>query len=156
VNWPRLPNQIALINAAHLPPLPAEGSVDHYHAHLDVIVDGKSVTVPAGLGIDTNGPKFSPVHTHDLTGIVHIESPAHTQYTLGEFFIEWSVRLTPECVGTFCNGADRQMIVAVNGQAITGDPSTIVFEPHQEIAIWSAAPNATPDLPSSYNFPQGY
>ena len=135
--------------------MPAEGSFEHFHAHLDVIIDGKSVLVPGGLGIDVVGPKFSPLHTHDATGLIHIESTTHTEYTLGELFTEWNVRLTPECVGSFCNGSDRQMIVAVNGQAFTGDPSTIVWEAHQEIVIWSAAPTVAPDLPSSYNFSPG-
>jgi len=156
ITWPRPANQAAAISAAQLPPLPAEGTVEHYHAHIDVIIDGRSVTVPGGLGIDVLGPKFSPLHTHDATGIIHIESTTHTQYTLGELFAEWNVRLTPECVGDFCNGPDRQMIVGVNNQAFSGDPATIVLAPHQEIAIWSASPGTAPNLPSSYTFPQGH
>jgi hypothetical protein len=156
IDWPRPANQAAAISAADLPPLPAEGTVEHYHAHLDVVIDGKSVTVPGGLGIDVTGPKFSPLHTHDTTGIIHIESATHTQYTLGELFTEWNVRLTPACVGDFCNGTDRQMIVAVNNQAFTGDPATIVLATHQEIVIWSASPGTPPNLPSTYTFPQGH
>ncbi|HCC38650.1 MAG TPA: hypothetical protein DEQ49_01720, partial [Arthrobacter bacterium] len=40
----------ARIKAAGLDILNAEGTADHYHAHLDVFVDGKPVTVPAEIG----------------------------------------------------------------------------------------------------------
>lgn len=46
----------------------------HYHVHLDVIVYGQSVTVPASVGIDESRKMGSPLHTHDTSGIVHIES----------------------------------------------------------------------------------
>jgi hypothetical protein len=48
----------------------------HIHAHLNVTVDGKPITVPANIGIDPNlykdhsfdeyGPQKSPLHTHLL------------------------------------------------------------------------------------------
>ena len=43
----------------------------------------------------------------------------------------------------------------MNGTTFTGDPSTIVLRPHQEIAIGYGPQTMAARLPSSYTFPQG-
>lgn len=79
----------------------------HLHPWLTITINGKNVTVPPGIGIQNpanvgtydNYPVFGggsnscfePVHTHDASGIIHIESPTNANYTLGEFFTEWSL-----------------------------------------------------------------
>ena len=155
VVWPRPTNTAAAIKAAGLPALPAEALFEHYHAHLDVIIDGQSVTVPAAIGIDIQNQRISPLHTHDASGVIHIESPTARTYTLGQFFTEWAVRLTAQCIGSFCAGPSRQNIATVNGQTVSGDPSSIVFTPYAQITLWSGPPGPPPQLPSSYNFPRG-
>jgi len=50
-----------------------EQNAFHIHAHLDIFVDGEPFDVPADIGI-TNSCTYW-LHTHDLTGIIHIESP---------------------------------------------------------------------------------
>ncbi len=63
----------ARLQTLGLPQLSQEGTVLHIHQHLDVFVNGKPVTVPGGIGIDDN--RFiSPIHTHDPTGVIHVES----------------------------------------------------------------------------------
>src|SRR6266545_856835 len=79
--WPAPANPAELVAAAGLPMLGEEGSALHIHTHLDVIVDGKPVTVPAQIGIDESTQKISPLHTHDTTGIIHIESPTQVPVT---------------------------------------------------------------------------
>jgi hypothetical protein len=104
--WPRnvegLRNRL---DALGLPALAAEGSSLHYHVHLDLFVNGKRVTVPAGVGIAPGDVFFSPLHTHDTTGVVHIELARVRPFTLGEFFGVWGVPLTPRCFGGHCAGA---------------------------------------------------
>ncbi|HSS25258.1 MAG TPA: hypothetical protein VLL82_12860 [Mycobacterium sp.] len=153
--WPRPTDTAAAIQAANLPALPAEGQFEHYHAHLDVIIDGQAVTVPANVGIDIENQRISPVHTHDTSGVIHIESTTHTTYTLGQFFTQWGVKLNGQCIGTFCAGPARQILATVNGQPVTGDPSTIPFTPHAQITLWSGPPGPPPQLPGSYDFPPG-
>ena len=41
----------------------------------------------------------------------------------------------------------------LNGKQQTGNPQTLVFKPHQEIAFVVGKPPAK--IPSSYEFPQG-
>ena len=55
-NWPAPPNPMALTVKAGLVPERAEFLQYHVHAHLDVFFNGESVTVPAGIGIDTTQP----------------------------------------------------------------------------------------------------
>lgn len=73
-------------DAAGISVLGAEGSVTHDHALVVVTVDGEPAQVPASIGIDPTTRQIAVVHTHDTTGIVHIESPhAEDTYTLGQF-----------------------------------------------------------------------
>src|SRR5262245_12293572 len=112
--WPanrgRLEERLAAIG---LPALPAEGVAVHIHAHLDVFVNGKRVRVPAGIGI---GDDFiAPLHTHDATGIVHVESPTVRSYTLGQFLAVWGVRFDSHCLGGYCAAGNRVLRVYANG-----------------------------------------
>lgn len=137
-----------LVRDAGLPVLAMEATDVHYHAHLDVIVDGQAVTVPAQIGIAANG--ISALHTHTPDGIVHVESPTPQTFTLGQLFTEWDVRLTRTCLGGLCT---EPLHVYVNGAEVTTDPRAIVLAKHQEIAIVYGTLPAGP--PASYTFPSG-
>lgn len=155
--WSVPSDEVRYIRAAGLPPLDAEQTVVHYHAHLDLLVDGKPVPVAAGIGIDESARKISPLHTHDTTGVVHIESANNSEFTLGQLFTEWDVRLNAHCIGGLCAGGNdgAQLRVAVDGQPYQGDPGRIVFKAHQEIAIQYGPPSSMKTPPASYDFPPG-
>jgi hypothetical protein len=147
------------IKAAGLTALPAETLNYHYHAHLDVIDGSSHVTLPQGLGfviVDGQPEGLTSLHTHDTSGIVHIESPKNTKFTLGQVFTEWAVRLSKDCVGGLCNGNGKVVRFFVDGKEYTGDPQQLVLRGHQEIAIWYGPATAKPDVPASYPFPEGY
>jgi hypothetical protein len=129
--------------------LGAEGEVIHIHQHLDIYLNGKKVTVPALVGIDTAGQFLTQVHTHDTSGIVHVESPTHRTFRLGLFFGEWGVKLTRSCLSSYCGGLKWW----VNGTKMTGDPAQLVLKSHQEIVL--AVGKAPFPVPSSYTFPAG-
>ena len=71
------------------PCLPREGSALHIHPYVRIQVNGQPVAIPPNVGI--TGTCFEPMHTHDTTGILHIESPEVRDYTLGDFFAIWAV-----------------------------------------------------------------
>jgi hypothetical protein len=130
----------------------------HYHAHLDVIVDGKPVTVPPYLGFVAVGQKvagLAPLHTHDASGVIHIENNVPATFLLGQLFIEWGVRLTSTCVGGYCAGGGKTLEVFVNGKPYAGDPNSIVLTKHEEIAVEYGATGSLPPAPSAYSFPNG-
>jgi hypothetical protein len=136
-----------------LDPLTAEGQVVHIHQHLDIYAEGQKVTVPAQLGIAAGGGFISDLHTHDDTGIMHVESPEVRSFTLGQFFAVWGVRLDAKCIGGLCADGDKILHTFVNGAPVAGDPTRIVLEEHQEIvlAYGTDAQNPKP-VPKTYDW----
>ena len=151
---PRWPNHSSTLGdrvlQLGLHPLSAEGAAEHIHAHLDVFVGGRKVTVPALIGIDVPDQFITELHTHDTTGILHIESPNVRPFTLGQFFGEWDEPLSATRLGTV-RGAVHMW---VNGKPRAGNPATLVLKPHQEIAL--AVGSAPRRVPATYLFPLGY
>jgi hypothetical protein len=156
VPWPAPANTLEAIGQAGLEPLRQELLVFHIHSHLDVFVNGEPVVVPAAIGINLGDPGLqqgegceqpciSPLHTHDTTGIVHIESAADVPFTLGQFFAEWDVRL--DCVGGYCR-PEAPISVYIDGQPYDGDPAEIRLKDHEELAIAIGTPPA--EIPDSY------
>src|ERR1700694_713505 len=118
--WGAPTNPLELAVNAGLQPEIKETLIFHVHAHLDVFVDGSSVVVPAGIGINITDPAvrhgvwngeptyggiagcaqpcISPLHTHYVSGVIHTESATSTPNRLGQFFTEWGVTLTATCV----------------------------------------------------------
>jgi hypothetical protein len=144
------------LQAIGVPPLsPMEGTAVHIHQHLDLYVDGRKVTVPAGVGIDP-AVGYAPLHTHDASGIIHVESPTVRTYTLGDFFAVWGVRFTPSCLGGYCAGGGRQLRVYVDGRPYRGDPTSLTLAAHQELVVaFGTAAQLPSPVPSSYPFSPG-
>jgi hypothetical protein len=164
--WAAPENPMALTCKAGLVPENAEFLQYHVHAHLDVFVNGRPVIVPAGIGIDLdnsavradtspNGvvigaglaqecdePCISPLHTHDLSGLLHTETKTPSPNQLGQFFTEWAVRLTSDCVGGYCKPA-VPIKIYVDGKVETSDPTQIELSNLREIAIVIGTPPAT-------------
>ncbi|HEX7031513.1 MAG TPA: hypothetical protein VF172_00790 [Nitrososphaera sp.] len=68
----------------------------HDHVMMSVLVNGRPAVIPEGVGMLSNlwhdhsldrfGPSgISPIHTHDTSGTIHIESTTPREYTVGEF-----------------------------------------------------------------------
>ena len=131
--------------------LTSEGEVLHIHQHLDVFVNGKHEPVPQGIGI-YDGQFLTELHTHDGSGIIHLESPVAKHFDLGQFFGVWGVRLTPDCVGGYCRQV-APWTMYVNGHAYDGDPAGLVLREHQEIVFVVGTPPRK--IPSTYKFPAG-
>jgi hypothetical protein len=127
----------------------------HYHAHLDVQIAGTPIVVPAGLGIDQARQRISPLHTHDTSGVIHIESQRDIPYTLGQLFIEWGQPLSARQVGPHRLAAGEVLRMFRDGQLVTGDPATLRFAQHDELVVWVGPASTHPTVPSTYPFPQG-
>ena len=147
------------LRAIALPALTEEGQVVHIHQHLDVFVDGKSVPVASNIGIAADGSFISPLHTHEPKpgdppdGILHVESPTQTNYSLGQFFAVWGVRLNADCIGGKCAGGDKQLRWWVNGEPLEGDPTRLVLAEHQQIVIaYGTAAQMPKEIPATYDW----
>ena len=136
------------LSVLHLDPLAQEALAFHIHQHLEVYVNGERVTVPPSIGI--LGSSFiTELHTHQTDGVIHVESAQNRPYTLGQFFGEWSVRLSGSCLGRYCG----QLHWWLNGRPQTGDAAALVLKAHQEIVVAAGKPPTR--IPSSYAFPAG-
>jgi hypothetical protein len=172
VLWPRPRDTLTLGWHAGLAPARHEYFTYHVHAHLDIFLNRKPIQVPAALGInildlgvhkftapdgstayggiaECRKPCISPLHTHDDTGIIHTEAPTRHSFQLGQFFREWNVRLSSKCIGQYC-APEQKFVVFIGGKRYTSDPTKIVLNNHEEIAIVIGTPPST--VPSTYNF----
>jgi len=158
--WPNNSADVAArLSADGLPPLSAtEGVVLHTHQHIDIFIRGRSTAVPALIGIVAKPvPLFAPIHTHDDTGIIHVESPVQRDFSLGEFFDVWGVRFTSMCIGAYCNTGTERLEVFANGQVVTFDPRRLKLTAHEEIVVTFGTPDQIPrPYPNTYRFPVGY
>lgn len=154
---PEIANLAARLAADSLPQLTMEGSVLHIHQHLDLYIDGQPQQIPADIGINESAGWLSPIHVHDTTGIIHVESPYVATFTLGEFFDVWGVRFTNQCVGSYCASESKSLRVYVNGELYQGDPRELALASHQEIVIaYGTAAELPATIPTSFPFPAGY
>jgi hypothetical protein len=145
--WPepdRVPDRVA---AAGLPHSATEFLDVHYHAHLDIFVNGTSQPVAASIGrVDQSF--FSPLHTHATSGLIHIEAASDLRFTLAMLFTEWGVRLTDNCIGGYCRPATT-INAYVDGKADSEPLPTIVLKKGEEIALVIGSPPAR--IPSSWD-----
>jgi hypothetical protein len=149
-------NLRARLNAIHLPALSAEGSALHLHQHLDIYIDGKSVPLPSGIGVNQSVGFISDIHTHDKTGVIHVESPRVQTFTLGQFFDIWGVQFTYHSIGGYTTNNEKTLKVFVNGKQYIGDPREIPLEAHQEIVVAYGLDTDIPQpIPQSYQFTSG-
>jgi hypothetical protein len=155
--WPSNTGQLdQRLHAMKLPLLNSEGTALHIHQHLDIYINGKPVTVPADIGIPDSAAFISPIHVHDTSGVVHIESPTVQPFFLGQVFDVWGVRLTNTSIGGFTTTAGKHLTVYVNGKKYTGDPRRLELSAHQEIAIVYGSKAQDPEpIPASYHFAKG-
>lgn len=121
----------------------------HIHALVSIYKDGVRQGLPGNVG--RSGCTYE-LHTHDVTGIVHIEANAPKKFTLGQFFALWRQPL--QASGTAgLPGPIRYYIIDKEVLTpYTGNPADIELTAHREIVIVSGTPPAT--LPR-YRWPDG-
>lgn len=74
-------------------PIPETAALaEHIHPFLTIQVNGQNVTIPAGIGIGTGSQGNLPIHTHDSSGILHVESTRALPFRLRDFFTIWGQR----------------------------------------------------------------
>ncbi len=122
--------------------LPNNQMVLHNHVTLNVTFNGQPMTVPAFIGIvevgkaenpllygdhtlDKYGMQgMSPLHTHDASRTIHVESNTKREFTLGEFLDIWK--------GLDLNGKTVQ--ATLNGNPVS-DFRNIVLNDRDSISL---------------------
>jgi len=132
--------------------------VQHLHVHLEVLLDGKPIVVPAGIGVGrpwganpdgfiATGSCFAWIHTHDTTGVVHVFTQVGKSYSLGQLFEVWGQPLGANTALGF-RGA---LVVLIDGRPFAGDPQAVTLKNFENIVLELGRPPATPP-PSTYDF----
>ncbi|MHB8577104.1 MAG: hypothetical protein ACYDCQ_17465 [Dehalococcoidia bacterium] len=136
--------------------LPCESSEQltyHVHAHLGLIANGQVVLIPAMIGINNQQQCIYWLHTHDTTGVIHIEAPASRAFTLGQFFDVWHQPLDATHAAAFTAEGANSLMFYVDGKQYSGDPRQIPLQAHTQIVIEWGDHFLTP--PPNYQFPTG-
>ena len=127
----------------------------HVHTHLALFDNGKQMQVPSFIGFAPNlaGGCLYWLHTHDSSGIIHIEAPDINPpqggpYTLGMFFDVWGQSLHRNNVAGFVG----PVTAYVNGTKYDGDLHSIPLRAHQQIVLEVGSPVVPPP---NYVFPLG-
>ncbi len=124
----------------------------HVHSHLAIFNNGKQIQVPQYIGFAPSlaGGCLYWIHTHDSSGLIHLEAPdiAPPQggsYTLGMLFDIWGQPLQREDVA----GIVGPVTAYVNGTKYDGELSAIPLGAHQQIVLMIG----NPVPPPNYAFP---
>ncbi len=112
----------------------SEGTVLHIHSHLTIIANKQTLTVPAEIGIDAQNNCIHPLHTHDDSGIIHIESPVQKDFILGDFFEVWGMTFNQNQILDNKTDANHGLKISVNGKE-SGDFENTVLKDHADIVI---------------------
>lgn len=147
----------------------SEALAYHIHAHLALYQDGKPVTLPANIGIPVGalipgGTCYYWLHVHDTTGMVHIESPTTTQYTLGQFLNVWDRTAQLDAQGGTGYQVDAAFLRALRaaspndihvyvGDKVVSDYASIPLTAHEQITVEVGAPIQPPV--TNFTFPAG-
>ena len=124
----------------------------HVHAHLAIVNNGQWLQLPQHIGI-TSSCDYE-MHTHDHTGIIHIEAPSVKPYTLGQFFDIWGEPLTNSNVA----GLTGNVVAYINdnGEArrYMGDLRAITLTSHRDITLQIGTPAVSTLATYSWYEPQ--
>ncbi len=134
-----------------------EQSVEHIHAFLSIWIDGKQSALPANVGIPQSTSSGSAtvtcyywLHTHDSSGIIHIESPSSEQFTLGQFLKEWNL-------GFNSLGFPTELLlnsgwkVWINGKVFNGTLTSVPLNAHNIITVAYNSPSVKPQTTYAWN-----
>lgn len=165
--------------------IPCKPTMDeaHYHVHafIGFVNNGALAALPDGMGMKNPGADSSGVtstatcfyylHTHDATGILHIEDPSRasrstTLHTFGEFLDIWGQPLSATGLGPFSGsikiytsgakyrGQGPQTVSSGTYAPYTGNPRNIPLYGHEviwiEIGPTFVAPRSLPSIQFTY------
>lgn len=89
----------------------------HIHPHLTIVINGQEQVIPANIGIGPEGGHpLDTVHTHDTSGILHVESPKVRDFRLQEFFKVWGQTFTSQEILGHHADATHALTMTVNGR----------------------------------------
>jgi hypothetical protein len=113
---------------------------ENYHLHglVSIYQNGTRLAVPKNIGINTCTYEL---HTHDATGVVHVEAPAQKRFTFGQFFTVWGQPLGASNVGGIA-GTVKFYVIENETVKPASEPADVEITAHRELAIVIGTPPA--------------
>jgi len=167
-------------------------AIYHVHFFIGIIVNGQHLALPDGTGMHEPGNDFTLepqgfknwtetsgcyyyLHTHDASGVVHVESPANiaksqwetaTVYTVGNYFDVWGMTLSTTRIGTH-SGAVTAYVAqprvlktkTVSNTTLVryaSNPRTIPIHSHTVVWLEIGSPAIPPSSLSNITFYEEY
>jgi hypothetical protein len=131
---------------------PGMAELYHVHPHLAIIANGQWLALPANVGILSQCNY--EMHTHDSTGIIHIETPNLKTFTLGQFFDIWGQTLSRSNVA----GVTGNVVAYINDNGdvrqYTGDLRSIELISHRDVTLQVGDPPVSTLATYSWYEPQ--
>jgi hypothetical protein len=146
--WP--PEYEHLAQRLHQLGLPLGGKETfHIHALLHIYVNGLLSNVPANVGVDPAKGLESSLHTHDRTGVIHMEASHRFNFTLGDFFSVWGVKLGPAQLGGLSGYGGDRLHFYLDGKPLS-NPAAHVLHNNDSIVIGYGPVSSFPHNPSTF------
>lgn len=106
----------------------------HFHIHpvLKIMINGQTQELEKNIGITPNC--MNSLHTHDSTGIIHVEAPEKRDFNLSDFFAVWGKTYSKDQILDFKVDENHTISQMVNGQDNT-DYENLILNDKDEIVI---------------------
>ena len=114
-----------------------EHLVYHNHTKLVIKIQNETQNIPAGIGIIPNNCIFW-LHTHDDSGIIHVESPIKTAFSLDQFLKVWDIFDNSSFIENFSKNnmtANVSMITENGSQSKLDNYKNIILENNAIITV---------------------
>lgn len=105
----------------------------HWHPNLNIRINGEDVELPANIGVPSL-TCLRPLHTHDASGQIHVESPIVRDYTLGEFFQIWGKPFSRMQLLEHAADDTHHVTLTVDGKP-SEEFEDLVMKDHQQIVL---------------------
>jgi hypothetical protein len=120
----------------------------HIHAEVQIYLDGVPLVIPANVGVF--GLAAYPLHTHDFSGLMHVESVDVRQYYVGDFFAIWNTTVLGHA-DLAALGAAPYLTVTQNGATSVGF-GLVPIHDHDIIVVDALSANPTPAAAANQAF----
>jgi hypothetical protein len=105
---------------------------EHVHPFLTIIINGQNDPIPKGIGLEANGNL--PIHTHDSTGILHVESTQKLPFRLRDFFTIWGQPFSNKNILGYKADKTHKVTMSVDGRSSNAFGS-LLLKDFQDIVI---------------------
>jgi hypothetical protein len=120
----------------------------HVHALVSIYKDGVRMAVPHSIGI-VSGCTYE-LHTHQRSGVVHVEPNVAKPLTRGQFFAVWGQPISRTAVAGLAGPVRYYVIENETLTRFDGNPADIPFAAHKEIVIIAGT---VPSVLPKYRWP---